>query len=565
MNSEGRSKDEDEEEDLLGKLLPLEAEKISNGLKATSEGGAFHDNTCQTDKATWRNLPHKRQLLLIALCRLSTPLSNACLIPYLYFLVKSIVSDREHPTAPQHISRLTGLLVAAFPIGQMMTSILWGRISDTCGRKPTVLLGLAMSVVANLAFGFSRTIGMLVFWRVVAGMANGIVGVMRTMTAEIVRERKHQPRAFLAPPVVFNSGRVLALAVGGCLADPVDNVPYLFGPKGILNYSKRPKGVQWALEYPYALPALFNGVVLTICFLAASLWLHESLDTRQNEGMCINLGRYLRRFVNQMVRRSPNHNYALLHGEEKDSALIISGNDTELPLSEHGSTAPLRRPRTIWTRHLCKVLFAFTFLSLHNATFLHIFPMLLSMPAVSRQNPNIVAFKGGLGLSSPTIGLYLALLGIAGIILQLFIYPGLQQRIGTLGVFRVANAIFPVAYIFAPYLVFLVDHKLAKWLAMTAVLFTQVMARTMAIPSSILLLTHAAPHRGVLGIVHGAGNTLSALAGACGPAIGGALLAKGIDMGAVGLVWWAWLFAISVVSLVWSLVLSENVEEAVDL
>jgi MFS family permease len=548
----------EEEEKLLGKLSTSYLEENFIDSVVATIDDTFPENSSRTSKATWRNLPHKRQLLLIALCRLSSPLSNACLIPYLYFLVKSIILDPEHPSAPQHISRLTGLLVAAFPIGQMMTSMLWGRLSDTYGRKPVILLGLAMSVVANLAFGFSRTIAMLVFWRVVAGMANGIVGVMRTMTAEIVKERKHQPRAFLAPPVVFNSGRVIALAVGGCLADPVNNLSYLFGVRGLFNISRDPKGVRWALDYPYALPALFNGVVLTTCLVAASLWLRESLIITQDEGICIRIGRFLRFLVGRMVVQRPSQNYALLQGEEKYSELVEFTKETRTSYDlGRDATARQLDDRAIWTRHLCKVLFAFTLLPLHNATFLHIFPILLSMPAVSGQTPHIIAFKGGLGLTSPMVGLYLALFGIAGIILQLFIYPRLQQRIGTLGAFRVANAIFPLAYLSAPYLALLVDHDSAKWVAMAAVLLTQVMARTMAIPSSILLLTNATPHRSRLGTINGAGNTLSAFASACGPAIGGVLLAKGIDMGVVGLVWWAWLFAISIASLVWSLALKD--------
>jgi MFS family permease len=195
------------------------------------------------EKVTWRNLPQKKQLLLLALCRLSAPLSNACLLPYLYYLVRSILSDPDHPSAPQQISRLTGLLVAAYPLGQMSTSMIWGRLSDEYGRKPAILLGLSISVTANLAFGFSRTIGMLLFWRVLAGMANGMLGVMRTMTAEIVKDRKYHTRAFLALPVVFNSGRVAALAIGGCLADPVKNIPWLFGPSGLFNLYHQPDGV----------------------------------------------------------------------------------------------------------------------------------------------------------------------------------------------------------------------------------------------------------------------------------------------------------------------------------
>lgn len=508
-------------------------------------------------RATWRNLPHKRQIFLIALCRLSTPLSNACLIPYLYFLVKSILSDPKHETAPQQISRLTGLLVAAFPIGQMLTSMLWGRLSDTYGRRPAVLVGLTISVVANLVFGFSRSIGMLVFWRMVAGMGNGIVGVMRTMTAEIVKDRKHQPRAFLAPPVVFNTGRVIALAVGGCLADPVDNLPSLFGPRGIFNTSKSPTGVLWALRYPYALPALFNGVVLAACLMVAVLWLEESMvlegthqDHHNQKGNAVVC------FVKTRLLRRASNKYALIGARQPDSG------EQEKSSNSHSIRESRKVPlRKTLSGSLWKVLVAFALLPLHNTTFLHIFPILLSMPIISNQRPGMFSVQGGLGMASPTIGLYLALFGITGIILQLFLYPRIHQRIGTIGVFRLAHAIFPIAYVFVPYLALLVDHHVVKWVAMAAVLVTQILARTMAIPSSVLLLTDAAPHRRVLGTVHGAGNTLSSLASACGPAIGGVLLAKGIDIGLAGLVWWVWMCAISVIAFGWSLVLDGNTQE----
>jgi hypothetical protein len=170
-------------------------------------------------------------------------------------------------------------------------------------------------------------------------------------------------------------------------------------------------------------------------------------------------------------------------------------------------------------------------------------------------------FTGGLGLPSPLVGLYLAAFGICGIILQLFIYPRIQKHLGTLGVFRFANSIFPIAYVFAPYLSLLAGHGTTKWVAMAAVLFTQVMARTMAIPSSVILLTEAAPRRSVLGTVHGAGNTLSALASAIGPVIGGMLLARGLEIGAVGIVWWCWLLLVGLAALIWSFMLEQRKDD----
>ncbi|KAF4633407.1 hypothetical protein G7Y89_g4713 [Cudoniella acicularis] len=224
-------------------------------------GSAPRNVPSKPPPVTLMSLPNKAQLFLLALCRLSEPLSNTCLLPYIYYLIKSIITT-DNDSAPQEISKLSGLLVAAFPLAQFATSMIWGRVSDFYGRKPTIVLGLVLSVIANAAFGFSRSIGALMFWRILAGIGNGNVGVMRTMTAEIVKERKYQTRAFLILPLVFNSGMVAGLALGGCLADPVVNLPFFFGPDGFFNMSGNAGGVAWALKYPYALPALSNAFAL---------------------------------------------------------------------------------------------------------------------------------------------------------------------------------------------------------------------------------------------------------------------------------------------------------------
>src|ERR1700712_5776431 len=75
----------------------------------------------------WMDLPGKDQLFILALCRLSEPLSNTCLLPYIYYLIKSIVAtpgnDPSKLEADQ-ISKLSGILVAVFPLAQFFTSML---------------------------------------------------------------------------------------------------------------------------------------------------------------------------------------------------------------------------------------------------------------------------------------------------------------------------------------------------------------------------------------------------------------------------------------------------------
>jgi hypothetical protein len=298
--------------------------------------------------------------------------------------------------------------------------------------------------------------------------------------------------------------------------------------------------------------------------ILAALWLKESLPSKENRwdpGLA--LGRFISGLVTRRIQ-SVRPGYSLTQVEESqpltaDVLVTESGSGSTTPTG--AKTAAVQpKSRGIWTRPLVKTIIAFGLLPLHNATFLHIFPVFLSMPTAPNPESTVVRFTGGLGLASPTVGLYLATFGICGIFLQLFIYPHIQRRVGNLGVFRIASSIFPTAYVLAPYLVLLSGHKTAKWVAMAAILFLQVMGRTMAMPSSVILLTEAAPRRNVLGTVHGAGSTLSALSSAVGPVIGGMILAKGIEVGAIGLVWWSWLLLVALVALAWSWFL-DNAEQ----
>jgi len=107
---------------------------------------------------------------------------------------------------------------------------------------------------------------------------------------------------------------------------------------------------------------------------------------------------------------------------------------------------------------------------------------------------------------------------------------------------------FPISYILTPYVI-LLNGNILRGVAIAFVLFLQVMARTLAIPSSVILLTNAAPSPRVLGTLHGAGNMLSSLARAVGPALGGWVSAKGVELGIVGCVWWTYLTSIALIGI----------------
>ncbi|KAI1758813.1 MFS general substrate transporter [Hypoxylon sp. FL1150] len=581
----GQVIDEAETSLCSGNELPeLEARTAAMAAREHLRGEQRNLEETSPAKTRWRDLPNKDQLFILALCRLSEPLSNVCLLPYIFYLVRSVLqqpptpedtdpqspstspspaespspsSSSPSPDAAASISEYSGLLVAAFPLAQFLVSLPWGLLSDKYGRRASIVGGLAVSVAANVGFGFSRSMGWLFVWRVLAGLANANVGIMRTVTAEVVRERRFQTKAFLLLPLVFNAGMVASLALGGCLAEPVVNLPWLFGPDGILNTSSNPDGVPWALAYPYALPALLNAGLLGVALVLAVTGLRETLPGKEDQSdIGLKTGNAVIRWVRRLHPKQHLEEYLPITMIDSSEDMFL-GQEQEKPVL----AAPTRKVpfRNIWTRRVLCALVSFGLLPLHNSAFMHIFPVYLSSPPADNSEASFFAFAGGLGLRSSTIGLWLSVFGIGGILLQLLVYPRLQARIGTRGVFRIALALFPVTYAAAPYLSLLASDDGTRWVVLGLVIYVQITARTMAIPSTVILLTEAAPARTVLGTVHGAGNMLASLARAAGPALGGYVFALGVEEGVVGLVWWLYLVVIAICALAWSYMIEGGV------
>lgn len=137
---------------------------------------------------TWRSLPKKGQLAILTFARLSEPLAQTSLQAYLFYQLRSF-----DPSLPDStISAQAGILQGSFTAAQFVTAIWWGRLADTewMGRKKVLIIGLLGTCISSLGFGFSRTFVSAVAFRTLGGFLNSNVGVMRTMIAEIIHEKK---------------------------------------------------------------------------------------------------------------------------------------------------------------------------------------------------------------------------------------------------------------------------------------------------------------------------------------------------------------------------------------
>jgi hypothetical protein len=207
----------------------------------------------------------------------------------------------------------------------------------------------------------------------------------------------------------------------------------------------------------------------------------------------------------------------------------------------------------MFTYNVICVLISHGLLGMGMGTFQSIFYTFLSTPVyIPSDFPEYtphppLTFTGGVGLHPASIGFAMAVLGTIGIALQLFLYPIVNTRLGTVTSWRIFLYCFPICYALVPFLS-IVPSKTPPpapkdgpliWVALTCLIFIFVVGRTFAAPAAAILLNNCCPHPTILGTIHGMGQSVSAAARTVGPALGGYVYGVGLEKGVVGATFWA--------------------------
>jgi hypothetical protein len=163
-------------------------------------------------------------------------------------------------------------------------------------------------------------------------------------------------------------------------------------------------------------------------------------------------------------------------------------------------------------------------------------PLFLSEP-ISYERPHLpFKFSGGFAMSTKTIGFMMAVQGVYSMVAQLFLFPFLVRRMGTLRTFRFVMLIWPFLYLVVPYLV-LLPLQVQK-LGIYACLLIKITFHVIAFPSTAILIANAAPSKLVLGSINGVAASIACLARALGPTVTGFFHTAGLKMGYNGIAWW---------------------------
>jgi MFS family permease len=107
------------------------------------------------------------------------------IIPLLPFYVKELGGSGIDALGLHFgIGSISGFIVAAFTIAQLISAPMWGRFSDRVGRRPTLLIALGAAGIAYLIFGFAHSLLLLFLSRMVQGAGGGTVGVIQAYVAD---------------------------------------------------------------------------------------------------------------------------------------------------------------------------------------------------------------------------------------------------------------------------------------------------------------------------------------------------------------------------------------------
>jgi predicted MFS family arabinose efflux permease len=456
------------------------------------------------------------------------------IFPYAYRMIETFGLTQDET----RISIYAGMLITAFAFAEFSTGMVWGRVSDKVGRKPVLIMGLIGTAISMTCFGFSRSLTSAILARVLGGLLNGNVGVLQTAVAELVTKKDDQPRAYSIMPFVWCLGSIIGPAMGGALAMPCEAYPQRFPRDGLFDI------------YPFLLPNLVCVIVLLFGITNGVLFLEEThvkkkkrCDVGLQAGQCL-----IRKIFGKAAQPheesdlfgstekgtfDPPPGYRSMEGSPRDS------NNTPSITSqlESCSGKVIHGLKKTFNRQVILVIIGYGILAYHSVSFDSLVPIFLSEPQ-SQEIPSLpFKFSGGFGLSTKKIGFIMAVQGVYSLIAQLWFFPFVVRRVGTLTAFRTVMVVWPLLYVAVPYLVLLPSHLQTAGAYLC--LLTKITFHVIAFPSNAILLANAAPSKSVLGTINGVAASTACLARAFGPTFSGALHSFGLSFGCNGLAWWA--------------------------
>ncbi|MDN3293105.1 MFS transporter [Streptomyces ficellus] len=180
---------------------------------------------------------------------------------------------------PQIVGDLGGLsvfswLFSGYLLAVTVTLPVYGKLSDTFGRKPVLIAGIILFLIGSLLCAAAWNMASLIAFRIVQGLGGGALqGTVQTIAADLY-PLKERPRIQARLSTVWATSSVAGPALGGLLAGyadwrwiflinlPVGAVALWLIARHLVEPAPRPSRAATRVDWPGALAVFATGTLL---------------------------------------------------------------------------------------------------------------------------------------------------------------------------------------------------------------------------------------------------------------------------------------------------------------
>lgn len=178
------------------------------------------------------------------------------IMPNTPFLIRLYLPD----ISAEDIGTYTGIFTAAYFVGMIPSAIVWGRLADSFGRKPTMAIALILNVICMVALGFSSNFSLSVVIRFIHGLIDGVIPIAKAIISEISNEKN----------LALGTSSIFIGASLGGLVGPI-----------LCGYLSKTENIAFLepifpifIQKPFLLPILISATCVLLCifiFLCCSI------------------------------------------------------------------------------------------------------------------------------------------------------------------------------------------------------------------------------------------------------------------------------------------------------
>ena len=110
---------------------------------------------------------------------------------------------------------------SAFLLAQSTTTVIYGKLSDLFGRKPTLIVGIVLLLLGSLLCGFAWSMASLIVFRLIQGLGAGaIIPITATIIGDLYKmEERGRAQGMIA--AVWAISGVLGPLAGALIVDHI--------------------------------------------------------------------------------------------------------------------------------------------------------------------------------------------------------------------------------------------------------------------------------------------------------------------------------------------------------